>query len=166
MRAGGRADARSGNSDLELQFDGWISNVYKLAKWLDDFKKEIAHSDDHALDTGRRVEQLRALLQQEKDEKTKQEIENTILWHEKFMGNIGEIERAVGRANLKLEQSISQLGTIYSQTLLMDARGLESSRAQELHAEITAEVEQLDETVAAMERVYASSFPRRLSESQ
>jgi uncharacterized protein YukE len=166
MRAGGRADARSGGSDLELQFDGWISNVYKLAKWLDDFKKEIAHSDDHALDTGRRVEQLRTLLQQEKDVKTKQEIENTILWHEKFMGNIGEIERAVGRANLKLEQSISQLGTIYSQTLLMDARGLESSRAQELHAEITAEVEQLDETVAAMERVYASSFPRRLSESQ
>jgi hypothetical protein len=164
MRAGGRADARSGNSDLELQFDGWISNVYKLAKWLDDFKKEIAHSDDHALDTGRRVEQLRALLQQEKDEKTKQEIENTILWHEKFMGNIGEIEKAVGRANLKLEQSISQLGTIYSQTLLMDARGLESNRAQELHAEITAEVEQLDETVAAMERVYASNFPQRLSE--
>ena len=116
---------------------------------------------DHA-----RVEQLRALLQQENDLKTKQEIENTILWHEKFMGNIGEIEKTVGRANLKLEQSISQLGTIYSQTLLMDARGLESSRARELHAEIAAEVEQLDETVAAMERVYASSFPRRLSESQ
>ena len=166
MRAGGLADARSGGSDLELQFDGWISNVYKLAKWLDDFKKEIAHSDDHALDTGRRVEHLRALLQREKDLKTKQEIENTILWHEKFMGNIGEIEKAVERANLKLEQSISQLGTIYSQTLLMDARGLESSRAQELHAEITAEVEQLDETVAAMERVYASSFPRRQSEPQ
>ena len=115
MRTGGRVDVRSGGSDLELQFDGWISNVYKLAKWLDDFKKEIAHSDDHALDTGRRVEQLRALLQQEKDVKTKQEIENTILWHEKFMGNIGAIEKAVGRANLKLEQSISQLGTIYSQ---------------------------------------------------
>jgi hypothetical protein len=80
------------------------------------------------------------------------------------MGNVGEIERAVERAGLKLEQSISQLGTIYSQTLLMGARGIESSRAQELHAEIATEVEQLDETVAAMERVYASNFPQRLSE--
>ena len=40
----------------------------------------------------------------------------------------------------------------------MDARGLESSRTQELHAEITAEVEQLDETVAAMERVLREQF--------
>ena len=164
MRAGGFADARPRHSGLELQFDGWISNVSKLAKWLDDFKKEIAYSGGHALDTGRRVAQLRTRLEQEKDLKTKQEIENTIVWHEKFMGNIDKIERAVKRANLKLEQSISQLGTIYSQTLLMDARGIESNRAQELHAEITTEVEQLDETVAAMERVYASHFPQRLSE--
>jgi hypothetical protein len=164
MRAGGLADARPGDSDLELQFDGWISNVYKLAKRLDDFKKEIAYSDDHALDSGKRVMDLRTRLEQEKDLKTKQEIENTILWHEKFMGNVGEIEKAVERAGLKLEQSISQLGTIYSQTLLMGARGIESSRAQELHAEIATEVEQLDETVAAMERVYASNFPQRLSE--
>src|SRR5215470_4895772 len=163
MRAGDRADARKGHSDLELQFDGWIGNVYKLAKWLDDFKKDI-YPDDHALDTGRRVEHLRTLLQQEKDPKTKQEIENTILSHEKFMGNLGEIEKTVERANLKLEQSISQLGTIYSQTLLLDARGIESSRAQELHAEIAAEVEQLDETVVAMERVYASSRQHRLTE--
>src|SRR5262245_35900156 len=164
MRVGDRADARPGHSDLELQFEGWIGNVYKLAKWLDDFKEEVVYSDDHALDTGRRVEHLRALLQQEKDPKTKQEIENTILSHERFMGNLGEIEKTMERANLKLEQSISQLGTIYSQTLLMDARGIESSRAQELHAEIAAEVEQLDETVAAMERVYASSRQRRLTE--
>ena len=163
MRVSDRAEARPGHSDLELQFDGWIGNVYKLAKWLDDFKKDI-YPDDHALDTGRRVEHLRTLLQQEKDPKTKQEIENTILSHEKFMGNLGEIEKTVERANLKLEQSISQLGTIYSQTLLLDARGIESSRAQELHAEIAAEVEQLDETVVAMERVYASSRQHRLTE--
>jgi len=164
MRAGGLADARPGGSDLELQFDGWISNVCKLAKRLDDFKKEMAYSDDHALDSGRRVAHLRTRLQQEKDPKTRQEIENTILWHEKFMGNVDEIEKAVERAGLKLEQSISQLGTIYSQTLLMDARGMESSRAQELRTEITAEVRQLDETVAAMERVYARNFPQRVSE--
>ncbi|HUL04825.1 MAG TPA: hypothetical protein VLV76_00735 [Candidatus Acidoferrum sp.] len=160
MRVGDRAEGRPGQSDLELQFDGWIGNVYKLAKWLDDFKKDVVYPGDHALDTGRRVEHLRALLHQERDQKTKQEIENTILSHEKFMGNLGEVERTVARANLKLEQSISQLGTIYSQTLLMDARGIESSRAQDLHAEIAAEVEQLDETVAAMERVYASSRQR------
>jgi hypothetical protein len=164
MRVGDRAAARPRHSDLELQFDGWISNVYKLAKWLDDFKKDVAYPGDHGLDTGRRVEHLRTLLQQERDPKTKREIENTILSHEKFMGNLGEIEKTVERANLKLEQSISQLGTIYSQTLLMDARGIESSRAHELHAEIAAEVEQLDETVAAMERVYASSRERGLTE--
>lgn len=164
LRAGSLADAQPGGSDLELQFDGWISNVYKLAKRLDEFKKEIAYSDDHAVDSSTRVVHLRTLLQQEKDVKTKQEIENTILWHEKFMGNVSEIEKAVERANLKLEQSISQLGTIYSQNLLMGARGVESDRAQELRAEITVEVEQLDETVSAMERVYASNFPKRLSE--
>jgi hypothetical protein len=164
MRTSGLADARPGGSDIELQFDGWIGNVYKLAKRLDDFKKEIAHFDDVALDSHERAMHLRTRLDQERDAKTKQEIENTILWHEKFMKNVGEIEKAVERADLKLEQSISQLGTIYSQNLLMGARGTESDRAHELSTEITAEVEQLDETVAAMERVYASNRPQRLSE--
>ena len=164
LRTGGLADRGPGGGDLELQFDGWISNVYKLAKRLDELRTEIAYSGDHALDTERRVAHLRTQLEQQTDLKTRQEIETTIRWHEKFMGNVGEIERAVERANLKLEQSISQLGTIYSQTLLMGARGLESNRAQELHAEITVEVEQLDETVAAMERVYASNVPPRLTE--
>ena len=164
MRTSGLADARPGGSDIELQFDGWIGNVYKLAKRLDDFKKEIAHFDNVALDSHERVLHLRTRLDQERDAKTKQEIENTILWHEKFMKNVGEIEKAVERAGLKLEQSISQLGTIYSQNLLMGARGTESERAHELSAEITVEVEQLDETVAAMERVYASNRPQRLSE--
>ena len=164
MRTGGLADARRGDSGLELQFDGWIGNVYKLAKRLDDFKKEISHNDDLVGDSVERVMHLRTRLEQEKDVKTKHEIENTIRWHEKFLGNIDEIEKAVERAGFKLEQSISQLGTIYSQTLLMDARGTESSRAQELRAEITAEVEQLDETVAAVERIYVSNRPQRLSE--
>jgi len=164
LRTDGLADRGPGSGDLELQFDGWTSNVCKLAKRLDELRKEIAYSDHHALDTEKRVAHLRTQLGQETDLKTRQEIETTIRWHEKFMGNVGEIERAVERANLKLEQSISQLGTIYSQTLLMGARGLESNRAQELHAEITVEVEQLDETVAAMERVYASNLRPRLME--
>jgi hypothetical protein len=164
MRTSGLVDTRPGNSDVELQFDGWIGNVYKLAKRLDDFKKEMAHFDKLARDSHERVVHLRTRLEQESDSTTKEEIGNTILWHEKFMKNVGEIEKAVERAGLKLEQSISQLGTIYSQNLLMGARGTERNRAHELSAEITTEVKQLDETVAAMERVYASNRPQLLSE--
>jgi hypothetical protein len=164
MRTGIVADARRGDSDLALQFDGWISNVYKLARRLDDFKTEVALNDDLALGSVERVMHLRTRLDQEKDLKTREEIENTIRSHEKFLGNVGEIEKAVERAGLKLEQSISQLATIYSQTLLMDARGTEASRAQDLRAEILEEVEQLDQTVAAIDRVYANNRPQRLSE--
>jgi hypothetical protein len=164
IRTGALAEGRRGDSGLALQFDGWISNVYKLAKRLDDFKKEVSRNDDNALASVERVMHLRTRLEQEQDLKTREEIENTIRSHEKFLGNVGEIEKAVERAGLKLEQSISQLGTIYSQTLLMDARGTEASRAQDLREEITAEVEQLDQTVAAFERVYVSNRPARVSE--
>jgi hypothetical protein len=55
-----------------------------------------------------------------------------------------------------LENTLSALGTIYSQTMLIGARDIDSGRARRLRQEIVEEVEDLGDILAAMEEVYAT----------
>jgi hypothetical protein len=61
------------------------------------------------------------------------------------------------RAQLQLETTLSSLGTIYSQTMLVGAKDIDSGRAKRLRQEISEEVVELDNILVAMDEVYASS---------
>jgi hypothetical protein len=60
------------------------------------------------------------------------------------------------RAQLQLETTLSSLGTIYSQTMLVGAKDIDSGRAKRLRQEISEEVQELDHILVAMDEVYAS----------
>jgi hypothetical protein len=60
------------------------------------------------------------------------------------------------RAELQLETTLSSLGTIYSQTMLVGAKDIDSGRAKRLRQEISEEVQELDNILVAMDEVYAS----------
>ena len=61
------------------------------------------------------------------------------------------------RAELQLETTMTALGTIYSQTMLVGAKDIDSGRAKRLRQDIDSEVSELDDVLLAMDEVYASS---------
>ena len=61
------------------------------------------------------------------------------------------------RAQLKLESTFTALGTIYSQTMLVGAKDIDSGRAKRLQQDINDEVQEIDHILLAMDEVYASS---------
>ena len=50
----------------------------------------------------------------------------------------------------------SNLGTIYSQTMLVDVKDIDSGRAKRLRQEISEEVNELQDLILAMDEVYAA----------
>jgi hypothetical protein len=60
-------------------------------------------------------------------------------------------------ADLQLDSTISSLGTIYSQLLLVDSKDEEGSRISRLQEEISEQVYQLEDLTEAMDDVYRRS---------
>ena len=61
------------------------------------------------------------------------------------------------KADYQLDSTISALGTIYSQLLLVGNKDEEGSRINRLQEEISEQVYRLEDLAAAMDEVYQDS---------
>ena len=64
------------------------------------------------------------------------------------------------RAEFQLESTITAMGTVYSQVMILDSREVASGRARRLQEEIDDQVQALQDVVQTMDEVYrAGSDP-------
>jgi chromosome segregation ATPase len=148
---------RDNLADTARQIDEWLENIFNLAQRLDRFQQE---QDILARDKKRaheRIRQLRPKLEVEQDPAVVSQIEVTIKNLERQLQTIGALENTMERAHLQLETTLASLGTIYSQTMLVGAKDIDSARAKRLRQEIADEVHELDDVLLAMDEVYSSS---------
>ena len=73
------------------------------------------------------------------------------------LATLEKLSDTIRRAELQLETSHAQLATIYSQTMLVDAKDIDSGQARRLRLEISGEVDEIQDILLAMDEVYASS---------
>jgi len=139
------------------EIDDWLENIYNLAQRLDRYltQREVLERDKkHA---GIRVSELRQRLGQELDSAVKKQMEVTMGSLQRQVDTIDALENTIRRARLQLEHTMSALGTIYSQTILMDAKDIDSGHARRIQQDIADEVSELGDILLAMEDVYASN---------
>ena len=111
------------HAELALQFDRWFGVICELAAQLDRFKSELGFSTTQARGSAERARDLEKLAAVEVDPTTSQEIAATIAGHEALLDNLYQVRKAVERADLRLERSVSQLANIHAQVVLLIARG-------------------------------------------
>ena len=70
------------------------------------------------------------------------------------LNSLQTLQSTIERGKLQMDATLSAMGTIYSQLLLMDAKDIDSGRVQRLHDDISEQVQSLHEVVAAMDEVY------------
>jgi hypothetical protein len=87
----------------------------------------------------------------------KEQIEETISVKERQLKTIETYDKTMERAQLQLDTTLASLGTIYSQTMLVGAKDIDSGRAKRLRQDISDEVQELDNILVAMDEVYAGS---------
>jgi hypothetical protein len=139
------------------QIDEWLESIYNLAQRLDRYQqeKEILERDKKRATA--RLEQLDKKLQHEQDEAVRDQVQTTMKNLQRQKETILQLEKTMDRAQLQLETTLASLGTIYSQTMLVGAKDIDSGRAKRLRQEISEEVQELDNILLAMDEVYASS---------
>ena len=148
-------DDRESLNEIAVQVDGWIETICRIAQGLDRYQDERKVLDTDKNRVEERIRQLEKSLQVETDSKVKEQIRVTI---ERMKGQydiIQRLERTMDTANLQLENTLSALGTIYSQIILIEARDIDDVSARQLRQEITEEVTGLGYLLSAMDELYA-----------
>lgn len=136
------------------QIDQWLEHIYDLAQRIDRYRRDQAIVKRDRQRAEMRLTQLQQELGLEKDQAVRQTIQSTMGGLKRQIDTIERLENTIQRAELQLESTLTSLRTIYSQTMLVDAKDIDSSRARRLRHEITEEVNELNDVLVAMDEVY------------
>lgn len=141
------------------QIDDWIENIYDLALRVDRYQeeREILHRDRVRAES--RAAQLQAEFDKAKNPAVKEQIQTTLNSLQRQLQTLQTLEATIRRARLQLENSLTHLGTIYSQTMLVDAKDIDRGSARRLRHEIAEEVTELNDLLLSMDEVYTAESP-------
>jgi hypothetical protein len=144
-------------SQTAAQMDEWLAHIYDLALRIDRYRqgREILVRDHKR--TSKRIAELENQLAVENSPSVQAQIEATLESKKRQLETLEKLSDTIRRAELQLETSISQLATIYSQTMLVDAKDIDSGQARRLRLEISDEVDEIQDILLAMDEVYASN---------
>ena len=135
------------------EIDDWIANLFTLAQRLDTFESDrTIQTDLKAVPAAIQKDELR--LRNTIDPSLKKQIEETLASRRSHLASLQNLQSTLERGRLQMDQTLSSMGTVYSQLLLMDAKDIDSGRYQRLRDDIAEEVKGLHEVVEAMDEVY------------
>ena len=144
-------------SETAAEIDSWLESIYALALRLDRYQQEKGVLERDKSRAVERIRQLEARAEVEADPDVQSQIAVTTESMRRQMSTIEALEKTMDRAYLQLENTLSALGTIYSQTMLIGAKDIDSGRAKRLSQDIADEVQEVDSILVAMDEVYAES---------
>ncbi len=138
----------------------WIANIFRLARRLDSYEGDkVIQQDMRSVPLA--IENMEARLQQEEDGAVQQHIQGVIASKKAHQQNLEKLQNMMEKAEFRLEQTLSDLGTIYSQMQQIEARDVESGRAQRLAEDVADEIADLQGVVDAMDQVYSYEDSKR-----
>lgn len=143
-------------TETARQIDEWLESIYSLAQRLDRYRQEREILERDRTRAEQRIDQLEKQAKVESDPQVIEQIAFTVDGMRRQVETIRTLDNTMERAQLQLESTLSALGTIYSQTMLVGAKDIDSGRAKRLRQDIASEVEELDNILVAMDEVYAA----------
>lgn len=139
-----------------VQMDEWLEHIYRLAQRIDRYNQDRDVLLRDSKRTSVRIQELDQELQQEDNPAVRQQIMDTRDGLLRQRATLEKLQDTIQRAELQLENSHTHLGTIYSQTMLVGVKDIDSGSARRLRQEILDEVDELQDVLLAMDEVYAS----------
>jgi hypothetical protein len=142
--------------DAADEIEQWIQNAYEIGIRLDRYQSDpVIKRDRQSVPV--RITNLKNELAQERNPAVRAQIETTLKNKRTQLDHLERLDSAMQRAQLQLESTLSALGTVYSQTLLVGAKDIDSGRAKRLRHDIAEQVVELEDLLTAMDEVYIDS---------
>ncbi|MBE2198181.1 MAG: hypothetical protein IAE79_06185 [Anaerolinea sp.] len=158
MRGRGDSLIREELAQTGVQIDEWVEHIYDLAHRIDRYRLEARSLLRDRQNAETRIAQLQQELLLETDKAVRRQIEITLDGLRRQVDTLERLENTIQRAELQLENTLISLRTIYSQSMLVEAKDIDNVRARRLRHEITEEVKELNDVLVAMDEVYTSDY--------
>ena len=139
--------------DVSRGINQWLENLFRLARRLDAYEADtMIHQDVSAVQPA--IEALKKRLSTEDDDTVKRQISQTIAQRQIQGDNLHKLQNVMERAEFQLESTITAMGTVYSQVMILGSRDVASGRAGRLQQDIADQVQGLQDVVKTMDEVY------------
>ncbi len=153
------ATQRSGAGRMQYQnilheLDDLIGMAYDLGKRIDEFEDDRIINRDR-MQARRDLETLKNRLKAEKNEAVQEEIRRAIQFKEIQLENLASVESNVKRADIQMDNVLTQLGAIYAQMKNIGSKSLDSGSSKRLQNEIHDMVMGLQDTIQAIDEIQA-----------
>jgi hypothetical protein len=140
-------------ADVSQEITAWLENVFRLAQRLDAYLADkTIHRDMQSVTPA--IETLKKRLAAEDDDEVKRQISQAIAQRQIQRDNLRQLQNVMDRAEIQLESTLTAMGTVYSQIMILSARDVASGRAQRLQQDITDQVQALQDVVQTLDEVY------------
>ena len=141
--------------DVSRGINTWAENLYRLAARLDAYHADKMIQDDmSAVDPA--IQEWKKKLALEDDDTVKRQISQTIAQKQIQRDNLLKLKNVMEQAEAQLESTLTAMGTVYSQMMLLSARDVASGRAQRLQQDVNDQVQALQDVVTTVDEVYQS----------
>ena len=140
-------------TDVSQGITDWMQNVFRLARRLDAYMADDTLRQDLQSVTPS-IDSLKKRLALEDDDTVKRQISQTIAQKQIQRDNLHKLQNVMERAQFQLESTITAMGTVYSQMMILGARDVSSGRAERLQQDIDDQVQALQDVVQTMDEVY------------
>jgi hypothetical protein len=135
------------------EMDEWIANLFNVAQRLDTFESDRTIQQDlKAVPVS--IQNYEARLKSTTDPDLRKQIDETLASRRSQWTALQNLQNTIERAKLQMDSTLSAMGTVYSQLLLLNVKDVDSGRAQRLRDDIAEQVKGLHEVVEAMDEVY------------
>ena len=140
-------------TDVSSGVNDWMQNVFRLAQRLDAYLgDDTIRQDLQSVDP--EIERLKKRLALEDDDTVKRQISQTIAQKQIQRDNLRKLQNVMEQAQFQLESTITAMGTVYSQVMILGARDVASGRAQRLQQDVHDQIQALQDVVRSMDEVY------------
>jgi hypothetical protein len=138
------------------QIEDWIRSIFEIARRLDHYDQDaLIRRDVKAVPKD--IDRLQKKLARTNDPRVRAQLEETLRAKKVQWANLEQLQNNMNRAELQVEHTLTSMGTIYSQMLLVGAKDVDSGRAQRLREEVAGEVQGLQDVLDSMDEVYETS---------
>jgi hypothetical protein len=152
--------SKSPEASMQLRFERtiqevthWLQAVYDLAKRIDRFELNPVVKQDLAR-VPQEIRGFEKKLAEEDSPAVREQLQRTIADKRRQLQTLQNLDDSMQKAQYQLDSTISSLGTIYSQLLLVGNKDEEGNRLNRLQSEISEQVQRLEDLTEVMDEVY------------
>ncbi|MEM7033763.1 MAG: hypothetical protein AAF629_29735, partial [Chloroflexota bacterium] len=140
-------------TDLIQTLAQWDERLEKLVWRLNMFEKNHTIQRD-IQEVPQAIAWLEKRQQAESDTQVKATMGNTLQSYHKQQGQLEALVNLMRRTELEIDQTVSTMGTIYSQLHVLKAKEIDQRSVQRLSSDIQEETDRLGDLLSAMDEVY------------